>query len=207
MDNPLQPNLMSQANMSNFNPRGAQQMRTLRSTSFPNLRSAGMDAGAGSAGIGAAPSTPQFASTDLSKLGVVTTPYGGSTVSQFNKSKGESFHPGIDIAGPMGEKIPSFTGGTVVESVSGKKKGDAGYGNYIIVKDQNGNQWRYSHLYANYVRVGTKVTQGEVIGEMGNSGNTFSTTGGQGTHLDLRVRDAYTNLYVDPNKFFRKTTS
>lgn len=156
------------------------------SQSFPNLASTPM---------GPTPSTPQFASTDLKSLGTLTTGYNGST-------RYEGTHPGIDIANKIGTPIPAYSGGKVIESVTGKKQGDKGYGNYILVQDAQGNKWRYSHLYQNYVKSGTVLKPGQILGTMGNSGSTYSNSGGTGSHLDLRIRDAYNN-YINPLKFFR----
>jgi murein DD-endopeptidase MepM/ murein hydrolase activator NlpD len=129
----------------------------------------------------------------LSKLGAVTTPYGGST-------KFEQFHPGIDIANKMGTPIPAITGGTVTEVVGGKKQGDKGFGNTVVVQDAQGNKYRYSHLHQQYVKVGQKVSPGMQIGTMGNTGSTYSTSGGDGTHLDLRIYDAF-NKYMNPSQY------
>ena len=169
-------------NLSGFNP--SKQLNIQQS--FPNLASTPM---------GPTPSTPQFGSTELNKLGALTTGYNGST-------KFEGTHPGIDIANKIGTPIPTYAGGTVLESVTGKKQGDKGYGNYILVQDAQGNKWRYSHLYQNYVKSGTVLKPGQILGTMGNSGSTYSNSGGTGSHLDLRIRDAYNN-YINPLKFFR----
>ncbi len=126
-------------------------------------------------------------------LGTVTSSYGSST-------RAEKFHPGLDIAANIGTAIKSFTPGTVVEESTGKKQGDAGYGNYVIVKDPEGNLVRYSHLYGVYLPVGATVNKGQQIGTMGNSGQTYSTSGGTGSHLDLRIKNLY-GKYIDPSKF------
>jgi murein DD-endopeptidase MepM/ murein hydrolase activator NlpD len=128
----------------------------------------------------------------LTGLGPITTQYGGQT-------KYEKVHPGIDVAGPIGEKIPVLAEGTVTESVTGKKQGDKGYGSYVIITDKNGNRWKYSHLSKNYYPVGSSVNKGQYVGEMGNTGSTYSTSGGSGSHLDIRVRDAW-NRYVNPSE-------
>lgn len=133
------------------------------------------------------------ATTNQTNLGVVTTPFGGST-------RGEGFHPGIDIANTIGTQIPAFRGGKVVEVSTGKKQGDNAFGNYIIVKDENGNKWRYSHLKDEYVRLGQNISEGSSLGSMGNSGATYSRSGGTGSHLDLRVTNAY-NKYVNPTRY------
>ena len=140
-------------------------------------------------------SVPQ--SSVPTNLGSVTTPYGGST-------RYEKFHPAIDIANKMGTPIPAFKGGKVVEVSTGKKQGDKGYGNYIIIKDEGGNKWRYSHLKDEYVQMGQYVKQGDIISTMGNSGSTYSAHGrtdpAAGTHLDIRILNSYAK-YVDPTKY------
>jgi len=130
-----------------------------------------------------------------SKLGTVTTPYGGST-------KYEKFHPGVDIANKIGTPIPAWSGGRVSEVVSGKKQGDPGYGNYIIVVDDKGNKHRYSHLNDSYVSVGQQVQPGQMLGGMGNTGQSYSVSGGTGSHLDYRILDIY-GKFINPYNFIQ----
>lgn len=126
--------------------------------------------------------------------GPVTTPYGGST-------KFEKFHPGIDIAEPIGTPVGAMAPGVVTSVSTGKKQGDPGYGNYVVVTDQYGGQHRYSHLAKAYVPVGTPVTKGMVIGAIGNTGSTYSPSGkGNGAHLDYRIMDAF-RKYVNPSTY------
>lgn len=96
-----------------------------------------------------------------SSLGQVTVPYRGTT-------KYEQIHPGIDIANRMGTQIPSFSGGKVTNVVGGFKQGSPGFGNYVIITDNQGNQHRYSHLNNSYVKIGDPIRRGQVIGGMGN---------------------------------------
>ena len=126
----------------------------------------------------------------LTQLGNISTPYGGST-------RYESFHPGIDVAAPTGTPIPAFTSGVVTGVQSGKKQGDSGFGNYVTVTDPYGGQHRYSHLYRSNVKIGDTITKGVPIGLMGSSGQTYSPSGGDPSHLDYRIRDAY-GKYVNP---------
>jgi murein DD-endopeptidase MepM/ murein hydrolase activator NlpD len=142
---------------------------------------------------------------DLSKLGVVTTPFGGSTVSSNNPRGGEHRHPGVDVASKRGTPIPALRSGTVTEVARGRKQGDAGYGNYVVVTDYKGNKWRYSHLADTWVQVGQRVRAGQNIAPMGNSGNTFSNHGGDGTHLDLRILNAQGQL-IDPSTLGIRTS-
>lgn len=146
-------------------------------------------------------STPQMAgnlSTDFNKLGVETTKWGDAT-------KFEKFHPGIDIANKIGTPIPAFAEGTVTAVDTGHKQGDKAFGNTITVTDAQGNKVRYSHLSQSYVKVGQKVNPGQEVGTMGNSGQTYSNSGGTGSHLDLRIVDAF-NQYVNPNTYLNKLT-
>ena len=135
---------------------------------------------------GTANSTP----ASISNLGTTTTNFGGQT-------RYEGYHPGIDVANKIGTPIPAFAGGTVTSVVSGKQQGDKGFGNTMTVVDDQGREWRYSHLASEYVPVGSKVTQGQTIASMGNSGSTYSNTGNTGSHLDIRIKDLY-GKYINP---------
>lgn len=129
-------------------------------------------------------------STELSKLGRVSVPYGGGT-------KYEKFHPAIDIANKFGTPIPFYSSGKVTEVVTGKRQGDPWSGNYVVVQDNDGNKWRYSHLSSSYVKVGDTVQKGQVAMAMGNSGYTYSSSGGDASHLDLRIRN-FAGKYISP---------
>ena len=133
-----------------------------------------------------------------SSLGPVTVPYGGST-------NYEKFHPGIDIAAPIGTELKPYVGGTVIDLRTGRVQ-DASkpsFGNYVIIKDSQGNNHRYSHLSKSFVKVGQQVTPDMVIGNIGNSGSTYSTHGGTGSHLDYRIKNAY-GKYIDPSVFINR---
>lgn len=129
----------------------------------------------------------------IKSLGTKTVDFGGST-------KFEKFHPALDIANVKGTPIPAFRDGVVTEVVTGKKQGDKGYGNYVIITDANGNKHRYSHLDVANVKVGTKISKGQAIGTMGNTGSTYSTKGGDGTHLDYRIH-GQDGKYVNPYEY------
>jgi murein DD-endopeptidase MepM/ murein hydrolase activator NlpD len=144
------------------------------------------------------PATTQNLNPDLTKLGAKTTDWGGST-------RFEKFHPGIDIANKIGTPIPATVQGTVTAVDTGHKQGDKAYGNTITVTDPWGNKHRYSHLSQVFVKVGQKVGKGQEVATMGNTGQTYSTSGGTGSHLDYRIVDAY-NKYVNPYTYLKKFT-
>ena len=138
---------------------------------------------------------PKTIPRGVSDLGKISVQPGGRT-------RYEDVHKGIDIANKIGTHIPSFTGGRVSEVISGKRKGDRAFGNYIIVTDERGNKHRYSHLSQNYVKVGDPVSPGMPIGAMGNTGQVYSLSGGSGSHLDYRIKNA-AGAYLSPYNFIR----
>lgn len=140
---------------------------------------------------------PSKASDVFSNLGPVTVPYGGST-------NYEKMHPGIDVAGKIGKRFSPFAGGTVTDIRTGQVQ-DASkpsFGNYVIIEDRLGGKHRYSHLNKSYVKIGQKVTPQDNIFEFGNTGSTYSQSGGTGSHLDFRIKNAY-GKYVDPSIYLK----
>ena len=103
--------------------------------------------------------------------------------------KDRRMHTGIDFAGPMNTPILSAGSGVIEEA---RYKGQNG--NYVRIRHANGYQTAYSHLnrIAASAREGTRVTQGQVIGYLGNTG--LST----GPHLHFEVLIG--NRFVDPGK-------
>ena len=124
--------------------------------------------------------------------GKITTPYGGQT-------RGERFHPGIDIANKSGTPIPAFADG-VITGVGAKNDGA---GNVVTLKDKEGNSHQYSHLQGTLAAVGQKVKKGQPIARMGKSGNSYSPSGGDPSHLDLRIVNAY-GRYQNPMTYLNK---
>ena len=98
-------------------------------------------------------------------------------------------HAGIDISAAFGSPIYSVGNGTVTQTVSscpghgyyGSSCG-GGYGNVIYVNYGNGVEIKYGHLNSVNVSVGQKVSRGQLIGTMGNSGSST------GTHLHYEIR-------------------
>jgi murein DD-endopeptidase MepM/ murein hydrolase activator NlpD len=99
-------------------------------------------------------------------------------------------HDGIDISGcGMGSPIFAIAPGKVTQTVSncpangtyGSSCG-GGYGNVVYIDHGNGMIVKYAHLASVKVSVGQTVSQGQVVGSMGNSGSST------GTHLHFEVR-------------------
>ena len=112
----------------------------------------------------------------------VSSGYFGRPVQGGKRTQGLHGHNGIDIGGPIGTPILASAGGTVIISRSSGYNG--GYGLYIVVSHPNGTQTLYAHLSAVNVSVGDRVSKGQVIGKLGNSGKST------GPHLHFEVRGA-----------------
>lgn len=86
-------------------------------------------------------------------------------------------HEGVDMAGPVGTPIYATADGVV--TFAGWQ---SGYGRIIKVQHEFGIETRYPHLNAIRVEVGQRVSRGERIGDMGNSGRST------GSHLHYEIR-------------------
>ena len=98
---------------------------------------------------------------------------------------GSTNHKGVDIGTPMGTPILAAKNGTVTWS---SWKG--GYGECIIINHGKGNSTLYGHLSGYNVKMGDTVTQGQVIGYSGSTGNST------GPHLHFGIME--NNTWVDP---------
>ncbi|NJC96387.1 MAG: hypothetical protein C3F07_05540 [Anaerolineales bacterium] len=87
-------------------------------------------------------------------------------------------HWGIDIAGNEGEGVYATDAGVVVYA----GWNNYGYGNMIMIDHGSGFQSLYAHLSAYNVGCGQSVGQGDVIGAIGNTGNS------SGSHLHFEIR-------------------
>lgn len=86
-------------------------------------------------------------------------------------------HEGSDFAGAHGTAIQATADGVVTHA--GRQ---SGYGNLIKIKHAFGIETRYAHLSKVRVKVGQRVSRGDRIGDMGNTGRST------GTHLHYEVR-------------------
>jgi len=128
-------------------------------------------------------------------IGKITTPYGGRTAY-------EKVHPGVDVANRKGTVLPSTVSGVVTAVVNGFRNGDKGFGNQVMVKDKGGNLHKFGHLYKSFVRPGQQVQRGQPIMQMGDSGSSYSPSGGDSSHLDYRIVNAY-GKYKNPMTYLK----
>ncbi len=99
-------------------------------------------------------------------------------------------HQGIDLSGNKGEPIYSAGDGVVAQV----RKSYFGYGREIVVDHGFGYKTRYAHLQDMLVKVGDKVSRGEQIATMGNTGKS------KGVHLHYEV--IYRNNRVNPLNYY-----
>lgn len=107
--------------------------------------------------------------------GSFTTPTRGSISSRFGQRWGR-MHRGIDIAAKVGTPIKAADGGTVTYS------GNRGsYGKLVEINHGNGYVTRYGHCSKIHVNNGQKVSKGQIVALVGNTGRTT------GPHLHFEV--------------------
>ena len=99
-------------------------------------------------------------------------------------------HRGSDFAGPHGTDIFSTADGVVTHA-----GWSSGYGKLIKIKHAHGIETRYAHLAKFRVQKGDRVSRGQHIGDMGNTGRST------GTHLHYEVR--INGRAVNPMKFIK----
>ncbi len=124
-------------------------------------------------------------------------------LSEFRRKNGMQPHSGTDWAKPEGTAIPAISNGTIVLEQFSKVLGNV---SVQRVMDKEGKLWYigYCHLKASGLPVGTKVTQGQTIGSVGNTGSASS-----GPHLHLTVSKELKGVFgptavkIDPIEFIK----
>ena len=106
------------------------------------------------------------------------------------KGAGTRMHEGTDMAGAYGTPIYATAEGTVTFS-----GWHSGYGRHVKLRHANGIETTYSHMSQIRVEVGQRVSRGDRIGDMGNSGRST------GTHLHYEVH--LNGTPVNPMTFIR----
>lgn len=128
-----------------------------------------------------------------------------------------TWHSGTDIGVPRGTQVMAAASGTVIKAVTVTNDPNGpytaagykdhsftaangyGYGNYIMLDngtDSKGNRLYtlYGHLSRVNVSQGQTVSQGQIIGYSGNTGNSY----GAHLHFEIRVNGST----VDPMSYF-----
>ena len=133
------------------------------------------------------------------------------TLDYGNTYSDGSFHKGLDLvaaseAGKGADYICAFADGKVtsyVNTFSGTTKdthNTASMGNYVIIDHGNGYKTRYMHMLKGSVKVrtGQTVKKGQVIGYMGNTGNSF----GRHLHFDISYNKKLSGSYLSNDRYY-----
>ena len=107
--------------------------------------------------------------------GTITSPFGWRS-NPFGGSP--DFHPGLDIAAPMGTTVTAAATGTVILA-----QWYGGYGNFVMIDHGGHVATGYGHLSAIYVSVGQHVQRGQAIGAVGSTGHST----GPHCHFEIRI--------------------
>lgn len=119
----------------------------------------------------------------------VSSPYGW----RIHPITGEyKFHAGVDLAYDYGAGVPALFDGMIIQA------GDYtdGYGYQVLIYHQVTDTYtRYAHLSGFFVAPGQIVSQGELIGIVGSTGNST----GPHLHLEYIIPDGAGGYqYADP---------
>ena len=129
----------------------------------------------------------QYVPIGLPHIGRITSNF-GVRGNPMKKGTGSEFHPGLDIAGNIGDPIHATANGVVIfANVRG------GYGNCIIIKHNFGYETLYGHLSKINVKEGQNVKAGDVIGQLGSTGRST------GPHVHYEI--IYNKEKENPNNY------
>ena len=101
-------------------------------------------------------------------------------------------HEGIDVSAPMGAPIVAPASGTVT-----KVGRENGYGNLLEIDHGNGIVTRYAHCSRINVRQGQRVTRGQTIAAVGNTGLATGPHLHYELHINGKVVDPLTYVLAD----------
>ena len=137
----------------------------------------------------------QLDQVNLYRIAAEKLPFSFPVVGSYRSTSGFGprrgrMHKGHDFAGPTGTAIHATADGVVVHA--GRQ---SAYGNLIKIQHDFGYETRYAHLSKIRVKVGQRVSRGERIGDMGNTGRST------GPHLHYEVRVG--GKAVNPLKYIK----
>lgn len=126
---------------------------------------------------------------NVNGIKIASLPVNGNITSRYGVSSRirVSTHTGLDMGAVTGTPIKVVANGTVESACY-----SGSYGNLIKINHGNGVETWYGHTSKMYVKAGQKVQAGDIIAEVGSTGNST------GPHLHFEVR--YQERIVDPQK-------
>ncbi|HXH75179.1 MAG TPA: M23 family metallopeptidase [Bacteriovoracaceae bacterium] len=106
-------------------------------------------------------------------------------VSSHFGPRGSKHHDGVDIPAPKGTPIVAVDHGVVIYSDNGIR----GYGNMLVLAHGDDVFTVYAHNNKNLVGKGDKVSKGDMIAHVGNTGRSS----GPHLHFEIRVKNKVRN--------------
>ena len=142
---------------------------------FPMVQRVAKKGVTGEQPVGKVPGSKGGVMTWVPKVGAQTSnPFGAS-----NSGYAAGRHTGTDIPGGAGGQpirwAPPMGGKVVARGTSGA------YGNHVIIRDEKNREWLLAHMATAPPQVGTRFSQGDQIGKVGNTGNS------KGAHLHIEM--------------------
>lgn len=129
------------------------------------------------------------------RLGKITVGYG-------DKTEQEAFHPGVDVAAASGTPIKAPVDGVITKTEEGHSQGENNFGNQVELKDSMGNTHQFNHLQNIVAKRGQQVKKGQPVATLGDTGATYSPSGGDSSNLDYRIISAF-GQYQNPLTYVR----
>lgn len=102
-------------------------------------------------------------------------------------------HKGVDFAAPIGTPVYAIADGTVLDA--GTQSGGGGFGKRVYLQHANGYGTVNAHLDSYVVSNGQSVKKGQLIGYVGNTGNS------SGPHLHFGVSQGGKTNFINPNPY------
>lgn len=123
---------------------------------------------------------------NINGIKIATLPVAGTISSRYGVSSRirVSTHTGLDIAATTGTPIKAVADGTVTCAAY-----TGAYGNLVKIDHGNGVETWYGHTSKMYVKVGQKVSGGDIIAAVGSTGNST----GPHLHLEIRIQGKHVN--------------
>jgi murein DD-endopeptidase MepM/ murein hydrolase activator NlpD len=118
-------------------------------------------------------------------------PVRGEVTGRFGEFRGGHQHAGLDVPAPSGTPIRAAADGVVV-----MREVQDGYGKYTCIAHETFSTC-YAHQSRFRTKQGAKVTQGQVIGHVGNTGNSPV----EHLHFEVRSGRRPWGKPMDPSKY------
>jgi murein DD-endopeptidase MepM/ murein hydrolase activator NlpD len=114
-----------------------------------------------------------------------------ATYGQAGSMWATGYHTGLDLSSPAGTPVKNIHTGTVTAAAW-----NGSYGYQVIVELADGTEVSYSHLSSMSVTAGQELITGDLIGNVGSTGNST------GPHLHIEVRPGGGDT-IDPLAWMR----